>query len=488
MTSSSVTSKLPLTFGTDGWRDVIGDKFTSDNVARAAQAYADYLRSHSKADAKTAVLVGFDTRFNGQFFAARTAQVLAANGLQVQLSPSFLPTPMLSFATQHQGAAGAVMLTASHNPPAYLGFKLKGSYGGTATSDIYAAVAEGTNSLDASAVPAFDANRHAIGVLDTQEAYFEALGKLVDIPALKRATGAMAHDAMGGAGCGVMAALWAHFGLQLDLLPLRNNPDPMFYGVNPEPLPQNLQSTRDYMAKAGKDALFATVTDGDADRLGVVLPGGDFFNSHQIFAVLLDMLSQKGLSGKVVKTVTTSRIIERLARARGLEVVEVPVGFKHIVSAMLEGNVLIGGEESGGIGVQGHIPERDGFANTLLLLEYVTQSGRGLAEIFADIERETDWQHAYDRLDLHLSGNDLKDAVLASLESPPDHIAERQVESVERIDGVKLNLSDNAWLLFRASGTEPVLRVYCEAPSQADVQQILGAAHDFVKQHHTHSN
>ena len=481
MTSSSNFSvaNVPLKFGTDGWRDIIGDKFTADNVARAAQAYANYLHEHNETD----VLVGFDTRFNGQFFAERTAQVLAANGLKVQLSPSFLPTPMLSFATKHQGAAGAVMLTASHNPPPYLGFKLKGSYGGTATSDIYDAVSHGANAIGGSAVKAFDSRHHTIGVLEAQTAYFDALGALVDVTALKNASGAVAHDAMGGAGCGVMAALWAHFGLKLDLRPLRNTPDPMFYGVNPEPLPQNLQSTRDYMAGAGQDALFASVTDGDADRLGVVLPGGGFFNSHQIFAVLLDMLSRKGLTGKVVKTVTTSRIVERLARARGLEVVEVPVGFKHIVSAMLEGDVLIGGEESGGIGVTGHIPERDGFANTLLLLEYVIQSGKGLAEIFADIERETDWQHAYDRLDLHLKGNELKDAVLASLESPPTTIANRTVESVERIDGVKLNLSDNAWLLFRASGTEPVLRVYCEAPSHAEVQQILSAAHDFVEQH-----
>lgn len=478
MTSSSI-SRVPLTFGTDGWRDIIGDKFTSDNVARAAQAYADYLLAHDQTD----VLVGFDTRFNGQFFAERTAQVLAANGLNVQVSPSFLPTPMLSHATKARGAAGAVMLTASHNPPAYLGFKLKGGYGGTATSDIYEAVAERANSIDASAAKPFDSRQHYVGVLDAQAAYFDALGGLVDVAGLKQASGSMAHDAMGGAGCGVMSALWAHFGLQLDLLALRNDPNPMFYGVNPEPLPQNLQTTQQYMAGEGKGALFASVTDGDADRLGVVLPGGDFFNSHQIFAVLLDMLSKKGLTGKVVKTVTTSRIVERLAKARGLEVVEVPVGFKYIVSAMLEGNVLIGGEESGGIGVKGHIPERDGFANTLLLLEYVTQSGRGLAEIFADIERETDWQHAYDRLDLHLTGNDLKDAVLASLESPPDTLAGRAVESVERIDGVKLNLSDNAWLLFRASGTEPVLRVYCEAPNPAEVQQILAAAHDFVKQH-----
>jgi phosphomannomutase len=473
------SSKDTLVFGTDGWRDVIGDKFTARNLERAAQAYADYLRSQGALLA----LVGYDTRFNGSMFAEVTAKVLAANGLDVQLAPSYLPTPMLSFATKHLAAGGAVMLTASHNPPPYLGFKLKGPYGGTATSDIYKAVDKRTQALDDSHVQRFDANKHHYEPLNAKDAYFDALAKLVDIDALRQLTGRFVYDAMGGAGCGYLADFFERYDIGLELTPLRNTADPMFYGVNPEPLPQNLASTMAYMANKGKDALFAAVTDGDADRIGAVLPGGAFFNSHQIFAVLLDMLSQKGLSGSVVKTVTTSRIIERLANKRGLEVVETPVGFKYIVDEMLQGDVLIGGEESGGIGVHGHIPERDGLANTLLLLECVAKTGKGLAKLFSDIEQETGWRHAYDRLDLHLSGNGLKNAVLESLESPPENIANREVISVERRDGVKLNLSDNAWVLFRASGTEPVLRIYCEAASSAEVDTILEAANAFVQAH-----
>ncbi|MEM7735396.1 MAG: phosphoglucomutase/phosphomannomutase family protein [Deinococcota bacterium] len=471
--------KDTLVFGTDGWRDVIGDKFTARNLKRAAQAYADYLR----AQGTPRVLVGYDTRFNGSMFAEVVAQVLAANNLDVQLASSYIPTPMLSFATKQLGAGGAVMLTASHNPPPYLGFKLKGPYGGTATSDIYEAVDTRTQALDDSNVQSFDTNNHHYEQLDAKDAYFEALAKLVDIDALQGLTGKFVYDAMGGAGCGYLADFFERYGISLELTPLRNTADPMFYGVNPEPLPQNLASTTAYMADKGRDALFAAVTDGDADRIGVVLPGGAFFNSHQIFAVLLDMLSNKGLSGRVVKTVTTSRIVERLAEKRGLDVVETPVGFKYIVGEMLKGDVLIGGEESGGIGVHGHIPERDGLANTLLLLECVAKTGKGLAELFRDIEQETGWKHAYDRLDLHLSGNDLKNAVLKSLESPPESIASREVMSVERRDGVKLNLSDNAWVLFRASGTEPVLRIYCEAASSSEVSTILGAANTFVQSH-----
>ena len=198
--------------------------------------------------------------------------------------------------------------------------------------------------------------------------------------------------------------------------------------------------------------------------------------------MLLSSLFEKGLRGRVVKTFTTSRIIERLAEKRGLEVLETPVGFKYIVDAMLQGDVLIGGEESGGIGVQGHIPERDGLANTLLVLEAVVRSGKSVAELFEDLEKEADWQHAYDRVDLHLSGNALKDAVLNALKNPPETFAGRTVESVETLDGVKFNLSGKAWLLFRASGTEPVLRIYCEAQSEAEVKEILGAGQAFVSE------
>ncbi len=465
-----------LTFGTDGWRDIIGERFTFTNVSRAAQAYADYLHNQETPSA----LVGYDTRFNGAQFARRVAEVLAANEIDVKLSASYLPTPALSFAVKHLGVGGGVMLTASHNPPPYNGFKLKGPYGGGATDSAYKAVSARTAEVGVEDVKVFDAKKHGLETFDIREAYYDGLSKLTDIDSLRTFSGTLMHDAMGGAGAGWLAGFVEYAGLSLTLEQLRGEPSPMFYGVNPEPIAPNLGLTMEAMKSS--EAVFATATDGDGDRLGLVLPGGGFFNSHQIYAVLLSVLYEKGLRGSVVKTFTTSRLVERLAQKRGLETLETPVGFKYIVDAMLAGDVLIGGEESGGIGVQGHIPERDGLANTLLMLEAVIRSGKSVAELFASLEEEADWRHAYDRLDLHLSGNALKDAVLTALKDPPATFANRRVESVETLDGVKFNLSDRAWLLFRASGTEPVLRIYCEAQSDDEVKDILSAAEMFVSE------
>ena len=465
-----------LKFGTDGWRDVIGDRFTFRNLSRAAQAYAEHLIEAGE----TRVLVGYDTRFNGELFARRAAEVLAANGLEVLLSRSYLPTPALSYAVKHYGGGGGVMLTASHNPPAYHGFKLKGPYGGTATQTMYEDVSTRVERTTDESVATYHPEQHPIERFDIRKPYFGALAALVDVEALREFRGSLVYDAMGGAGAGWLTGFFKHIKLKIDVHEVHAVPNPTFYGANPEPIPQNLASTVAVMQES--EAVFATATDGDGDRLGVVLPGGTFFNSHQIFAVLLDRMSQKGLSGRVVKTFTVSRLVERLAGARDLPVVETPVGFKYIVDAMLEGDVLVGGEESGGIGVAGHIPERDGLANSLLLLEAVVTSGKGMGELFAELERETGWHHAYDRLDLHLTDNRLKDAVMGALQNPPQRIAERTVESVETRDGVKLNLSGDAWLLFRASGTEPVLRVYCEAQSLEEVAEILGRAESFVEE------
>jgi alpha-D-glucose phosphate-specific phosphoglucomutase len=462
---------MDLKFGTDGWRDIIADNFTFANVSRAAQAYAEHLLTQGQ----SRVVVGYDTRFSGADFARRVAEVLASNGLEVLLSGSYLPTPALSFAVKHFGAGGGVMLTASHNPYAYQGFKLKGPYGGSATQAIYQDVATRANCLSADQVKL--SGKKKIEMFDIREAYYQQLSSLVDLNALKNADVSIVHDAMGGAGGGWLKGFIQYAQLGVRIEELRERPDPMFYGVNPEPIPHNLESLQQHMARS--DALFATATDGDGDRLGIVLPGGNFFNSNQIFAVMIHWLSQKKLVGDVVKTFTVSRVIERLAASRGLRVTETPVGFKYIVDAMLGQNVLVGGEESGGIGVQGHLPERDGIANSLLMLEAVVLSGKSLGEIFAGIEAETCWRHAYDRLDLQLP-EEQKQRVKEVLATQPSIFAGRRIESVETRDGTKLNLSDNAWLLFRASGTEPMLRIYCEAQSHLEVAQILNSARQFA--------
>lgn len=462
-----------LRFGTDGWRDIIADRFTHRNVARVAQAYAEHLLAAGASSA----LVGYDTRFGGERFAAVVASVLAANGIRALLTTSYVPTPVLSFGVKALSAGGAVMLTASHNPPAYNGLKVKGPYGGTATDDIYRDVAQRVAAIDDGAVRSGGPPR-LIEEIDLRPAYYEALSRLVDLSVLAHLRGTLVHDAMGGAASGWLSGAISYAGLAVEVEDIRKRPDPLFHGVNPEPLPHNLAPA---IARAKEGGLlFLVATDGDGDRLGVVLPGGRFFNSHQIFAVLLDLFSRRGESGSVVKTFTVSRLIERLAGRRGLEVAETPVGFKHIVGRMLEGNVMMGGEESGGIGVGRHIPERDGIANTLLLLEAVARSGETLDRLFAALEDETGWRHAYDRLDLELEDRSVTDAVMGALQDPPATFAGKGVTSVERLDGVKLNLDGDSWLLFRGSGTEPLLRVYAEAPDHDSVQALLAQAKDFV--------
>ncbi|WP_456447869.1 phosphoglucomutase/phosphomannomutase family protein [Oceanithermus sp.] len=460
-----------LRFGTDGWRDVIADRYTFANVARVAQATADYVASTGGGR----VVVGYDTRFLSDRFAAHVAGVIAANGLETYQAERYLPTPVTSFAVVHFQAAAGVMITASHNPPEYNGYKLKGPYGGSATPEIYDGMIQ---RLDAN--PPLPSRPEAVKRFDLREAYYDRLAQIVDLSALKSYSGALYHDAMGGAGGGWLAGFVKHAGLALDLRELHGVPHPLFYGVHPEPIPQNLVTLRAVMS-AEQDPVFAAVTDGDADRIGAVLAGGAYFNSHQIFAVLLHHLHRKGLRGRVVKTFSVSQVVDRLAEKLGLEVVTTPVGFKYITDEFLKGDVLIGGEESGGIGVAGHIPERDGILNALLLLESVVTTGKGLGEQFAEIEELVGLSHAFDRLDLKVASPEARDGVMKRLsEAPPDRVGRFRVEGVETLDGVKLHLEGGAWLLFRPSGTEPLLRIYCEAGDTGTVKRILKEARKLV--------
>ncbi len=462
-----------LKFGTDGWRDIIAERFTAANLARVAQAYAEHVLEQGKGT----VLVGYDTRFLGRRFARLVAEVLTGNGVEALMSADYLPTPALSHAVASVGACGGVMITASHNPAEYSGFKLKAAYGGSASDATYRNVAERAARI----APVGVRRAGAPGTFDAREGYYAALDRLVDMATIAGSGVRFVHDAMGGSGAGWLVDYFARHGLADRIGEVRGRPDPTFYGVNPEPIAANLAATSAHMRAAAPDVAFAAATDGDADRIGVVLPGGEFFDSHQIFAVLLDALLRRGERGAVVKTFTVSRLVERLARRRGLEVVETPVGFKHVAQAMLAGGVLLGGEESGGIGVSVHLPERDGLANALLLLEAVAATGASLSESFAALERETGWRHAYDRLDLHLDGAEALIRAARSLDDPPSQLAGKPVTSVERLDGVKLNLSDDAWVLVRASGTEPLVRVYCEAADAATVRAVLAATAALVR-------
>jgi len=460
--SSKIQPLAGIRFGTDGWRAIIGDQFTFRNVASVAQAYAEYLLQQNGKK----VVVGYDTRFMAGKFARKAAEVLAANGLEVYLSKSYLPTPVLSFAVRHLRADGGVMLTASHNPAEYLGFKIKGSYAGSATP---ALVAEVEKRLGAEPKTA-----GAFQTFDVRKAYYDYLASQLDLEALKAYSGVMYHDSLGGAGAGWLAGFVKHAGLGLELRELHAVPDPMFYGVDPEPIPQNL-FTITTVLKAEEDPTFAAINDGDADRVGVVLAGGRHFNSHQIFAVLLRHLHSKGLSGRVVKTFSTSNIVDRLGNQLGLDLQVTPIGFKYITDEMLKGGVLMGGEESGGFGVAGHIPERDGLLNALLLLESVVHTGKSLGQQFTEIETELGFKHAYDRIDLKLPSMEDLQAAMSRVQEPRS-LAGLEVSNTEQLDGTKWRFGEAGWLLFRASGTEPVLRIYCEAPDHKTVQAVLGEA------------
>lgn len=456
---------MKLTFGTDGWRGVIADEFTVENARRVAQAHAQALLATG---GRTAA-VAHDTRFLGDRFARTVAETLQGAGLDVTLLRGATPTPALSFAVKDAGLAGGVMITASHNPPIYQGYKLKGPYGGSATPDL---VAEVETRLDA---PPRPAQPGTLSETSIQDRYLEAVSARIDLEAINRAGVPLYHDAMHGAASGWLDTFAGRF-LTVPFRGLRSTPSPLFGGVNPEPTPSNLAFTVEAM-RAVEGPAFAVVTDGDADRVGAVLAGGRFFNSHQIFAVLLHHLARQGGRGRVVRTVSTSAIIQRLAEHHGLEVVQTPVGFKYITEAFLEGEadpargVLIGGEESGGIGVRGWLPERDGLFNGLLLQETIAASGLGLDEQFAEIERLTGLSHHYDRVDLHLSGELDRDG-LKQATAETTSLQGHPVQEVVTLDGVKL-VFGGGFGMVRASGTEPVVRLYVEAPSDAEVQAIL---------------
>jgi phosphomannomutase len=467
---------MQIRFGTDGWRAIIAEDFTFFNLARVAQAHAQAI----KRAGGSRVLVGFDSRFASDRFALRVAEVMRASKLEVRVSETIIPTPALSLAVRNAGADAGVMITASHNPSAYNGYKIKGSYGGSATPELVALVEHELTQLEP---PVWDS--HApVDRFDVQREYFQQIAQILNLEVLRQYSGKWFFDAMGGAGAGWLSAFAQFATLNLEIVEIRHPAHPLFYGANPEPIDKNLEPLmRALELETG--LVFGVATDGDADRLGAVTAGGKFFNSHQIFVVLLAHLARKGLRGRVIKTVSTSSLVELLAQKLGFEVLETPVGFKYITNAFLEGEtnpdkaVLIGGEESGGLAVMGHVPERDGLLNSLLLLEAVVSSKQSIEAQFKAIERDLGVTHAYDRIDFELDAAYDKGAFLERAKQISS-IVGYKVRRVNTLDGVKLEFEGFGWLMFRASGTEPMLRVYCEAQTSLEVTQILKAARDLI--------
>ncbi len=454
-----------ISFGTDGWRAVIAEGFTLDNLERVALATADWIRDTYGQDRP--VILGHDTRFGGQMFTRHVAQVLASEGLPVVMGRGVTATPVVSWAVQDRGASAGIVITASHNPPAYSGFKIKGHFGGSA---LPAMVADVEARIEPWKERTFDAPAGGIQEADLNAGYYEHVRARIDVAAIQEAGLRIVHDAMHGAGMGMYAALLG----EEHVVGVRSDVNPSFGGIAPEPIDRNLEDLPSQILEHGCHA--AVANDGDADRIGMFDEKGQYVDSHRILALLVSYLAEdKGLTGTVVKTFSTTDMLDVMAGDLGLPLVTTPIGFKYIGEEILEGDVLVGGEESGGMAVKGHIPERDGIFIGMLVLEMMARRGKPLSQLVAELFER--WgPHAYARTDAHTTPAK-KEALLERLRSGGGlrDIAGEPVVSVSDVDGYK-HRTRRGWLLIRPSGTEPVLRIYAEAPSESEAQAMVADA------------
>jgi alpha-D-glucose phosphate-specific phosphoglucomutase len=476
---------MPIHFGTDGWRAVISDTFTFANLRSVAQAIADAIgsgamnngiSSDTQVDQKKMV-VGYDTRFLSDRYAVDIARVLAGNGYTVFLAQSDAPTPAISYAVRNLGAVGGVMITASHNAPRYNGVKLKASYGGSALQEQCRRVevylndneerGRGPNLMD------YDQARTQglIQRFNPLLAYYDHLRKLIDFDAIAENPQRVVVDSMYGSGRGVIKGILQGTGCEVQ--EIRGEMNPGFGGVHPEPIARYLGALAG--AISTNMGNFGLATDGDADRIGAMDERGNFVDPHKIMAIALRYLvQQRGWRGPVVRTVSTTRMIDRLAERFDLPVYETPVGFNHIADYMLKGDVLIGGEESGGISFKGHIPEGDGVLMGLLLIEIVANCCNSLCDLVDDLMKDVG-PVFYQRNDLRLNYPVSKNKMTAYLaENAPATIGGETIGKILTLDGVKYLINDGSWLLIRPSGTEPVLRVYAEGRSPELVKELMG--------------
>ena len=474
---------MTIHFGTDGWRAVISDEFTFDNVRKVAQAIAEEVAANlppAGVDGhhpRPVVVVGFDTRFLSDRYAVAVAEVLAANGIEVHLTQADAPTPMVSYAIVDQQAAAGVMITASHNPPRYNGIKLKAAYGGSASPETAKAVEArlAANEVQGSSPRRMEVEAAlASGLIsrfDPLPAYEAHVRRIVNFDLIRRGELNIAVDAMYGTGRIHLRRLLEDAGCSVT--ELRSEMNPGFNGIHPEPIARHLGPLFETM-RSGSYHL-GLATDGDADRIGAVDPGGRFIDPHGIMALLLDYLvNDRGLRGSVVKTVSTTQILNRLALRYDLPIHETPVGFNHISDWMLREQVLLGGEESGGISVLGHIPEGDGVLMALLLAEMVAVRQKTLSQQLDELMDAPDIGHFYyARLDQPVQPFTKSELVKGLLATAPAAIDGTPVREVNSRDGVKYILDDDSWLLIRPSGTEPILRIYAEAHNDAQVQALL---------------
>jgi phosphomannomutase len=468
-----------IKFGTDGWRAVIAEDFTFSNLERVAQATADFWAANPVAGTEKKVVVGYDRRFLSDEFGRRAAEVFAGNEFQVILAPEPTPTPSVSFAVWQQHAVGGVMLTASHNPPIFNGFKLKAHYGGSADAATCQAVEAALDNNSIRAQNLEEAQRSGrLHIQDIRPAHYAALKKLVDFKLIARSKLRFAHEALFGVGAGCFEQLLAHTTCRVTTL--NGNHDPLFGGINPEPIEKNYARSAAFLKRHPHD--ICLVTDGDADRVGGMDGRGNYLSTHQLICLVLRhfIVNRKG-RGRVVKALTTTAMMDKICAAYGLELVETGVGFKYIVAEILKGSVLLGAEESGGIAFPGHIPERDGIAAGLVLLEMLAMERALVTRLLAALEKEYG-PHRYGRIDTHFP-LEKRAALMEFLKrNPPAKLLRSPVVDVKSYDGVKFIAQDGSWLMLRGSGTEPILRIYAETSSDAAVSKLLKLGTQLTRQ------
>ncbi|MBU0672361.1 MAG: phosphoglucomutase/phosphomannomutase family protein, partial [Candidatus Margulisbacteria bacterium] len=451
-------------FGTDGWRAKIAQDFTFANLQLVAQAFADHLLEQGTSG--QGVAVGYDNRFQSEDFARAAAEVCSGAGIKTFLTSEAVSSPVVSFAVKSRGLAAGIMITASHNPADWNGFKIKEAFGGSAFPQTTKAVeSKIQDSLKISP------SSSKIEIFDPRPAYLNKIKTLVDLDLLNSRPLKLIVDAMHGSGAGYFKALG------LPVVEIRGKRDPLFGGVNPEPIPVNLEDSfsfvRETALKYSSELTACIVLDGDGDRLAAIDGSGRFINTHNVFTLLLHhLIVHRKLSGNVVKTFNLSNLIDKLCQKHQRKLQVTPIGFKHVADLMLKEDILLGGEESGGMGIKGFIPERDGVLAGLMLFELMAYEKKTLAQILDNIMAEQGYFY-YDRADIHTE--QAIELVETLKKSQPKEFANRKVSKIETMDGLKLNFEDEGWILFRASGTEPLLRVYVEGRTEADVKQILGA-------------
>lgn len=471
---------MPIHFGTDGWRAVISDTFTFANLRLVTQAVADMFESLVVSNGNNGkehkIVVGYDTRFLSDRYAIDVARVLAGNGFTVLLSTSDSPTPVISYAVKASGALGGVMITASHNAPRYNGVKLKSADGASASPEMCRRVEVYLNDNEQQGrgpnLMEFEQARQMSRIirLNPIPAYTEHIRSLINFDVIAEGKGRVVVDSMYGSGRGVIRTLLQGTGYEVQ--EIRGEANPGFGGVHPEPIGRYLRALASAISAGLGD--YGLATDGDADRIGAMDERGNFVDPHKIMSLALKYLVEKrSMTGSVVRTVSTTRMIDRLAAKYSLPLYETPVGFNHIADLMLKDNVLIGGEESGGISFKGHIPEGDGILMGLLLIEMVASSGTSLSELVENLLAEVGPVH-YERSDLRLKRPVEKNAMVRRLQDEaPAEIGGESLSQVNATDGVKYIFADDSWLLIRPSGTEPVLRVYAEGRTPEMVKAML---------------